>query len=220
MSEKIDNSKTVQIYGPGFSNFVRSVALICEQHGVAYTLGFELDGNPIEFKSEQHFDLHPYGKMPVLKHGELILPETASICRYIQSTLANNVQERPPQQSARIDAFSALASIYINQAIMRSYILEFAIPKGENGEIRLDVAKQAQPDVRNALSVIDKELATSDTLNDDNFSIADAIILPMLFYISTLPEPFNLLTEYPKVNEYLNSMMELEICQKILVPLR
>ena len=37
----------VHIYGPRFSNFVRSVMLVCEEKQLAYTVGFEVDGNNV-----------------------------------------------------------------------------------------------------------------------------------------------------------------------------
>jgi len=212
------NKTTVQIYGPSFSNFVRSAMLICEENGVSYNVGFEIDGRPVEFKSEAHLALHPYGKLPVLIHDDFILPETAAICRYIQTNLSSKeTSELSAKQLARLDAFSALASIYLDKAIIRDYIIEFAFPKGENGDVRLDVVKQAQSGVRAALSVIEQELAKNELLNTQNFTLADALVAPMIHYISTLPSPFNLLEEFPVVNNYLTQLMTRASCKKVLI---
>lgn len=69
-------TNSVHIYGPSFSNFVRTVMLVCEEKQISYTTGFEVNGSEIKYKSEQHFNLHPFGKFPVLLSDELILPET------------------------------------------------------------------------------------------------------------------------------------------------
>ena len=63
-------TKQVHIYGPSFSNFVQTVMLACEENDINYTTGFEIDGKDIVFKSEQHFSLHPFGKLPVLLEGD------------------------------------------------------------------------------------------------------------------------------------------------------
>ncbi|WP_206484097.1 glutathione S-transferase family protein [Thalassotalea sp. G2M2-11] len=210
---------TVQIYGPSFSSFVRSVMLICEQHQIGYTTGFAIDGDEFTLGSAQHLALHPYAKMPVLKHNQVILPETASICRYLVNTFASEANNQlSVVQQAIIDSFCSLATIYLNQAIMRDYVLEFAFPKGDNGEVRLDKAKAAQPAVIAALQVIDNELANGEALNNDTFSIADALIAPQLYYLSSLPGEFNVLDSVPAVKAYFNQLMTLSICQKILVP--
>lgn len=212
------NNKQVEIFGPSFSNFVRSIMLLCEEYEIEYTTGLEFSGETVEFKSEQHLQLHPYGKLPVLKHGELILTETASICRYIQTTFDGHLPSKfPIHQLARIDAFSAIVSIYIDKALIRDYLLEFAFPKGEAGEVRLDVAKEMQGAARVALSVIEGELLQGDALNNIHLSVADVLIAPMLHYISTLPASFNLLTEFPHTNQYLSQLMMRDSFNKVLV---
>lgn len=213
----MSNPHSLQIYGPSFSNFVRTVMLICEENNVAYSTGFEFDGNTVEFKSKQHQALHPYCKLPIVKHGDFTLSETASICRYIQTTFSSNTTDCSIEKTATIDAFSAIVSIYIDKAIIRDYVIEFAFPKGENGEVRLDVAKEAQPAVRQALTAIDNELCLGNILNGSNLTIADALLAPMLHYISTLPVGFNLLSEFPQVNEYLINLMTRPSCSKVLI---
>ncbi|MEW6991070.1 glutathione S-transferase family protein [Colwelliaceae bacterium 6441] len=214
-------TKSVEIFGPSFSNFVRSVMLLCEEYGVEYTTGLNFDGKTIEYKSAEHLQLHPYGKFPLLKHDDLILSETASICRYIQTTFDQDIASKfSIQQLARIDAFSALISIYIDKAIIRDYLLEFAFPKGKEGEVRLDVAKEKQADVHKAFSVIERELSQGDSLNNEHLSIADALIAPMLHYVSTLPAAFNVLPEYQLTNRYLAHLMAKESVSKVLTTKR
>lgn len=210
--------KQVEIFGPSFSSFVRSLMLLCEENNIEYTTGFDFAGETIEFKSEQHFKLHPFGKFPVIKHQGLVLTETASICRYIESTFIDNSKTHfSPLHSARIDAFSAMVSIYIDKALVRDYLLEFAFPKGEQGEVRIDVVKDMQKPAREALMVIENELLQGDTLNNEHLSIADVLVAPMLHYISALPTPFNLIGEFPKISKYLQRLMGRDSFKKVLV---
>lgn len=211
-------NEKVEVFGPGFSNFVRSIMLLCEENAIEYTTGFTLSGQTIDFKSEQHFKLHPFGKLPVFKHQSLILTETASICRYIQTTfLEQSSLLFSPQQSARIDAFSAIISIYIDKALVRDYLLEFAFPKGEKGEVRLKRVHEMETPAREALKVIEQELMQGDTLNNEQISIADVLVAPMLHYLSNLPSPFNLLVEFPCINEYLQRLMKRDSFKKVLI---
>ncbi len=218
MNTLSESAIDVQIYGPGFSSFVRSLELLCEEYNINYRTDMALDGQPIEFKSEAYLALHPYGKLPVLKHNELVLAETASIGRYLMATFAPDVVQRYSlSQRAKMEAFCSIASIYLDKAIIRDYVIEFAFPKGENGEVRLDVVKQQQPQVLKALKVIDNELMQGDSLNGEYFSIADALIAPMLHYLSGLPAGFNLLEQVPGVEQYFHRLMARPSCQKILV---
>ncbi|GAA0812692.1 hypothetical protein GCM10009111_06990 [Colwellia asteriadis] len=207
-------TKQVHIYGASFSNFVRSVMLVCEEKNITYTTGFEVNSITVPFHSEQHFALHPFGKFPVLVENDFILPETASICRYLDSDKA--LQPHDSKTRARHDAFCAHLSIDIDKALIRDYLIEFAFPKGENGEVRLDVAKQAIPAATNALKVIELQLTTRDIIGGKNLSIADALLAPMLAYLSSVPSGFNLLEDFPNLTEYLARLMTHDSCQKVL----
>ena len=205
----------VHIYGPRFSNFVRSVMLVCEEKQLAYTVGFDVEGNNVTFKGEQHLKWHPFGKIPVLLAGQLAIPETASICRYLDA----DKQLQPHQSSpvyARHDALCALISIDIDKVLVRDYLLEFAFPKGENNSIRFDIVKEAQPKAAAAIAIIEQLLQKETVLTSKEFTIADALLAPMLHYISCLPAGFDLIADYPNVGQYLTNIMTRPSCQKVL----
>ena len=67
----------VVIHGPPQSTYVRSARMVCHEKGVRYDL------RPLELKSEAHLALHPFGKVPVLQHGDLTLYETSAIVLYL-----------------------------------------------------------------------------------------------------------------------------------------
>lgn len=208
-------TKTIHIYGPTFSNFVRSVMLVCEEKDIAYTVGFEVDGTEVAFKSEQRLKLHPFGKIPVLLDKGLVLPETASICRYLDDN--KQLQPSDKRDYARHDALCALISIDIDRVLVREYLLEFAFPKGENNSVRFDVVKEVQPKAAATLAIIEKMLTEDTCLAAKEFTIADALLAPILHYIACLPAGFNLLTDYPKVEQYLADLMARPSCQKVLI---
>lgn len=218
LESKTKSPVDVEIFGPSFSNFVRSIMLLCEEHGISYQTGFELDGVAIPFKSEEHLKLHPYGKFPVIKHQSFVLKETATICRYLLNTFVANAHKAlTNNELARIDEFSALTSIYLDKAIVRNYLLEFAFPKGEKGEVRIDIVKQEQKNVLKALEVIDNELTNEGVLGGNSLTTADVLLAPMLHYLSSLPKDFTLIEAYPRITLYLNRLMERESCRKVLI---
>ena len=208
-------AETIHIYGPSFSNFVRTVMLVCEEKKLAYSVGFEVAGKEVAFKSEQHLGLHPFGKIPVLLDKGLVLPETASICRYLDAD--KTLQPDNSLAFARHDALCALISIDIDKILVREYLLEFAFPKGENNSVRFDVVKEVQPKVATTLAIIEKMLDEENSLSSEQFTIADALLAPILHYISCLPAGFNLLTDFPKVEQYLADLMTRPSLQKVLI---
>jgi len=211
------STTTIQIYGPQFSNFVRSVSLLCEEHSIDYAVSWEIDGKKVEFKSEEHLLLHPFGKLPVIKDGDFVLPETTAICQYLLAKYTDEQQfGLTDSDIAQHNAFCAIVSIYIDKAILRDYLLEFVFPKGEDKQVRFDVVKDNMPAVESALEVIQKTLKTQNFLNSDKLTIVDALLAPMLHYLSGLPAPFNVIAKYPEATAYLEKLMTRPSCQKVL----
>lgn len=209
------NTDTQHIYGPTFSNFVRSVMIVCEENKLAYTVGTSLNGQEVKFKGADHLKMHPFGKIPVLIQDDFTLAETASICRYLDKD--NQLQPSKYSDFAQHDALCAHISIDIDKVLVREYLLEFAFPKGEANSVRLDVVDKIKPKAVATLASIDKLLRDDLTLAGMEFSIADALLAPMLHYISCLPAPYNVLNNFPRLSQYLGKLMKRSSCQKTLI---
>ncbi len=65
------------IYGIAPSTYTRSARMAAIEKGI------EFDFEPVELGSPEHLALHPYGKVPIMRHGDLTLYETFAIGRYI-----------------------------------------------------------------------------------------------------------------------------------------
>ena len=68
---------TLEIIGAPQSNFVRTARIACMEKGVPYTL------TPARPHTPDVDAIHPFGKIPVMRHGDLSLCETKAICTYI-----------------------------------------------------------------------------------------------------------------------------------------
>ncbi|GAA0344861.1 hypothetical protein GCM10009092_06660 [Bowmanella denitrificans] len=211
---------SVHIYSVPFSSFGRVVQLVCEQKGISYSMGLEVAGMNVEFKGEQHANWHPYSKMPVLLIGDQVLCESASIIRYLDNAYPGpELQPTDPWLRAKLDERVQLLSTYINHALIKDYILELIFPKGQDGAPRLDVMAANKPAALKALSLLESWLAEGDYLFGNSFSLADAMALPSLYYVTQLQEPFNLLPADSVIGSYVQRMKDkYPACQKVLVP--
>ncbi|WP_027856807.1 glutathione S-transferase family protein [Marinobacterium jannaschii] len=210
-------TRSVHIFGPQFSSFVRSVQLCCEEKGISYSLGLEVGGKEIGFKSEEHFALHPFGKIPVLIDGDRVLCETASICRYLDTEFDGPaLQPEAPEQRALVDQWCALLSIYVDKALVRDYLLEFAFPKGEGGTVRMDKVAEAQPAVLEALTLVAGQLDSKAYLMGNQLTLADLIIAPQLDYIAALPHGAELIAPDSALAAYVERLSQRESGQKVL----
>lgn len=182
---------TPVIYGPAFSPYVRSARLYAEELGISHLNNMQPRGEPVAFKSAEHLALNPFGKAPVMIHGELVLFETASICRYLDN-LAGEASLLAPlsaHQRALADQWAGAVAVYAGPALMNGFFLEFAFPKGENGSVRMEVVVENLPAARAFLAIIEAQLQQQAYLAGDNYSMADSLLTPMLDYAETLPLP-------------------------------
>ena len=67
----------LEIVGIPFSNYVRSVRMLCEEKGAPYTLVPAMPHSP-DVKA-----IHPAGQVPVMRHGDVALFESKAIATYI-----------------------------------------------------------------------------------------------------------------------------------------
>lgn len=89
----------------------------------------------------------------------------------------------------------SLGARYVDHVIARRYLLEFVLPKGNDGAVRHEVVDAAKPELTRILTLLDDQLAEGTYLVGDTLIIADAIVAPMLDYLSGLPAAAGFLAE-------------------------
>jgi glutathione S-transferase len=71
----------LKLYGSSLSPYVRKVVLVLEDKGLAY----EQDPlSPVRNPSEEFLRISPLRKIPVLRDGDFVLPDSSVICRYLE----------------------------------------------------------------------------------------------------------------------------------------
>ncbi len=60
-------------------------------------------------------------------------------------------------------------------------------------------------------------LNKGNSLSAEQLSIADALLVPMLHYLSCLPAEYSLIADYPNIKQYLAKLMTRPSCQKVLI---
>lgn len=206
------------ILGPQFSTFVRSVQLCCEEKGIDYTLGTTYEGQTVNLADDSRYQFHPFGKVPVLIHHGHRLFETASICRYLDAAFSGaDLQPESLIERADVDQWSNSLSLYTDRILVRDYLLEFAFPKGPDKQIRGEVVQAAEPAVMKMLELLDNQLGTKQFFRTESFTIADAILIPMLDYIEKLPHSARLFADLQYLPLYLKRIRERPSAKAVLV---
>ena len=66
-----------EVIGSSKSTYIRVVRMVCEEKGIEYTL------TETAIFAPELFTVHPLGKMPALRHGDVCLFESKAIATYL-----------------------------------------------------------------------------------------------------------------------------------------
>ena len=191
----------VTVFGPPRSTYLRSIRLALEEKGVDYAL------EPVEFKQPSHLDLQPFGRVPAFRHGDFQLYESTAIMAYVDGAFDGPaLVPSDPRQRARMIQWLSICACYFDADVTRRYIAATMFAK--DGERDMDAINAALVDVRHHLGVTEARLNETPYLAGDALSLADLLLLPIMFYVSRMPEGDELLGEQPALAKWLARMSE------------
>ncbi|MFI5020104.1 MAG: glutathione S-transferase family protein [Alphaproteobacteria bacterium] len=171
------------LYGFPQSTYVRTARMACEEKGVAYTL------ESADFKGEAYRKLHPFAKVPALRHGDLVLFETEAIIRYVDEAFPGPaLQPAEAAERARMAQWLSAIGSYVYPTMIGKIVIERFAPNIFNRATDEAVIKSAVPDLAYQLGVLEQALAHSPWLAGPSLSLADLLLAPILFYVGMVPE--------------------------------
>lgn len=207
---------SLHIYGPAFSTLVRTVRLYCLEKGVTVDCGMSVDGLHVSLRSAEHFALHPFGQMPALLHDESRVFETLAICRYLDRVFADSSLE--PEDSAGqtlVDQWASALITTVDTCLIRRYVLKVIGPLVTE-PLTGPALTRAELAVDRTLAVLDGEIGERDFFCGVRYSLADALLTPMLDYLTRIPGR-DWFAGRPGLAAYLQRMRHRSSGQKVLV---
>ena len=147
---------------------------------------------------------HPFGRVPVLIHGELTLYETAAITRYLDEAFPGpGLQPGAPAARARLVQIQSLVDTYAYWPLVRQVFAQavFAPASGTPGDAAEVEAglKAAQP----VLAALDALASDEAFLLGADLSLADLHLGPMLAYFAMAPEAAALVERSRRLGPWL-----------------
>src|SRR5215470_11657902 len=167
--------------------------MVCEEKGIDYVLTQAL------LRSPELFAVHPFGKMPVLHHGDFQLFESKAIATYLDRRFPGpRVFPSDPHPAALTEQWVSLVNTVMDATLIRTYLFAYAFPKTADGTPDRKAIDAVTPALRQQFQVLDKAVASTGYLVGDQFTFADINLLPILYYIRyyirQLPEAAEALT--------------------------
>ncbi|MBR0666451.1 glutathione S-transferase family protein [Roseomonas hellenica] len=173
----------IEIIGIPISNYVRVIRMACEEKGIAYALTPALPQTP------EVLAIHPFGKIPVLRHGDVELCESKAIATYLDKVFPGNpLLPAEPLPAARVEQWVSMTNTVIDRTMIREYVLSYVFPKGTGGEPDRRIIDAALPALQRQVAVLDQAVAATGYLVGGRFTFADINVMPILAGIQRYPE--------------------------------
>jgi len=201
------------VYGFPRSTFVNIVRLVLTYKEVPYTFQ-DLES---EMGKARHLALHPFNRVPVLRHGDLTVYETSAIVTYIDETFPRlPLQPRDIPGRARMDQWISMVNSYYYPYMIyhvtheRLVFPELGIASDEK------VVAHALPKVQLGLQVAERQLGHGqDYLLGAELTLADFYLLPSTFAFGLTEEGRAMYPKYPAFSRWRERMEALPSVRKL-----
>jgi len=201
------------VYGFPRSTFVNIVRLVLTHKEVPYTFH---DLEP-EMGKPSHLALHPFNRVPILRHGDFTAYETSAIVAYIDETFPRlPLQPRDIPGRARMDQWISMVNSYYypymiyHVAHERLVFPELGIASDEK------VVAHALPKVELGLQVAERQLGHGqDYLLGDELTMTDFYLLPSTFSFGLTEEGKAMYPKYPAFCRWRERMEALPSVRKL-----
>jgi glutathione S-transferase len=172
-----------EIIGSARSTYTWAVRMVCEEKAIDYVLTETPLGAP------ELAAIHPLGKMPVLRHGDVELFESKAIATWLDRSFPGpSLFPSDPRRAALTEQWVSLVNTVIDRTLIRTYLFAYIVPRASGREPDRAAIEAVMPAVRQQLAILDSAVAGSGHLVDDQFTFADINLLPILYRVQQAPE--------------------------------
>lgn len=193
----------LQIIGAPASNFVWMTRIACAEKGVQYTLV------PTPPHTPEVRAIHPFGRIPVMRHGAVTLCESRAICAYIDRAFAGPALiPTDPAAAALVEQWLSIINTHVDPLLVRRYLRSYIFPGTADGSFDRKTIEAALAEMRTEFAVLDAAVSATGYLAGSSFTLADIDLLPILFYMNKMPESRAMLAESQHLKAYFERHME------------
>jgi glutathione S-transferase len=180
------------VHGVPGSPFMRSVLVALEEKHAPYHVEALQPGT---LRSPEYRRLHPFGRVPAIRHGDFHLYETQAILRYVDATFAGRaLQPSDPHAIGRMNQVIGINDWYLFPLVARVIVFERIVGPALFGKTPDEAAiAAALPDAQLCLGELDRLLGDQKHLAGDELSLADVLLAPQVYYLAATPEGASIL---------------------------
>jgi glutathione S-transferase len=188
---------TPEIIGSARSTYTQAVRMVCEEKGITYVL----TERPL--RAPEIRAIHPFGKIPVLRHGDFELFESKAIATYLDRTFpAPFLFPGEPRLAALTEQWVSLVNTLVDHTLIRTYMYAYIAPKTADGGPDRATIEAVMPALREQIGVLDNAVARTGYLVGEDITFADINLLPILHRVQLAPEGARALADATHLAHY------------------
>jgi glutathione S-transferase len=203
----------VEIIGWERSTYTRVARMVCEEKSIAYEFR---EAAP---RSPEALAIHPFGKIPVMRHGDFELCESKAIATYLDLSFPGpKLIPTEPRQAALTEQWVSLVNTRIDTTMIRTYLFAYIFPKTADGTPDRKAIDAVTPAVQEQIGFIDRAVAKGGFLAGDSFTYADINLMPILFLVQKLPEGAAAIAAVKPLSDYYQRLAARPSFQNTMPP--
>jgi glutathione S-transferase len=186
---------------PG-SPFSRAVLVTLEEKGAPYRL---VPAVPGTLRSPQHLRRHPFGRVPVLEHGDFMMYEAQAILRYLDRVLPEPaLTPKDARLAARMDQAMNINDWYLFHGVANVIAFQRIVGPRVMG-LKPDEAAiaAAMPKARTVFDELAGLLGRQPYFAGEALTLADLLLAPQLDLMQQTPEWELLTASHENMRQWL-----------------
>ncbi len=190
----------IELFGARQSTYLRVAWMTCEEKGASYVIRPGMPHSP------EILAMHPFGRIPAMRHGPVTLFESKAIATYVDRVVPGPALiPQDPVGQARVEQWISAVNTSI-EPVWTLYFRAYVFPKGPDGTPDQEVIAAQLPTIQAHLHVLESVLSGSAWLGGDDFTLADIAILPILHYLHQFPEGGAMASECDHLEAYFTTL--------------
>lgn len=173
----------MKLYHHPLSTYARRVTLALAEKNLAMET-VVVDMAAREHRGDAYRALNPYGRVPTLVDGDLVLYESTAILEYLEERFPTPpLMPEAIAERARVRMHVKLCDLQMTRQTSTIIFPKRFMPKER---WRLDEMAQAKKELEAHLAVLDRELEGRRFLVTDRFTMADLAYVPFLEFLGLM----------------------------------
>ncbi|MEP0709229.1 MAG: glutathione S-transferase family protein [Parvibaculum sp.] len=161
--------------------------------------------------------LAPMHKVPLLVDGETVVPESETICEYLEDRgLGTSLRPDDPVTTARMRLLSRIGDLYVMDPM--GELFGQINPAGRDAQL---VARE-MAELSKAMGWVEHYIDGPDFAVGDRLTLADCEMVPVLFFFDQIGPMFGYadpLRDYPRAQAYYKGIQKTPAAAKVVAEL-